>query len=46
MAANKTVTSLDLRNNRIGAEDSGAIASMLRANTTLERLDLRWNELG
>lgn len=46
LALNSSVVSLDLRNNRIGAEGAGAIGRLLETNRVLESLDLRWNDLG
>ena len=46
MANNRSVTHLDLRNNRINAEGCKFIANILRNNNVLVSLDLRWNEIG
>lgn len=43
---NTTVTSVDLRNNKIGSESGPVLGDMLQANHTLSHLDLSWNELG
>ena len=46
LATNRTVVSLDLRNNKIGADGAAALANMLKSNSTLQIIDLRWNEIG
>ena len=46
LASNTTLTSLDLRNNKLGPEAAQQLAKALTSNTTLQKLDLRWNELG
>ena len=43
---NTSVTSLDLRNNRIGPEGAGPLARLIEGNKTITALDLRWNDLG
>lgn len=45
LARNRSLTKLDLRNNRIGPAAGEAIGAMLASNTTLLHLDLRWNSL-
>ena len=40
------LTTLDLRNNRIGASAVASLADGLRTNSTLVTLDLRWNSAG
>ncbi|KAL0239467.1 hypothetical protein GEMRC1_009575 [Eukaryota sp. GEM-RC1] len=42
---NATVTSVDLRNNSIGAEGARALADALKVNTTVTSLDLRNNSI-
>eukprot|EP00754_Rhynchopus_humris_P035644 Rhum_TRINITY_DN17182_c0_g1::Rhum_TRINITY_DN17182_c0_g1_i1::g.165443::m.165443 len=46
VACSKTLTSIDLRNNRIGYESAHAVAKMVEANSSLTQLDLRWNRIG
>ena len=46
MMNNRTVTHLDLRNNRITSAGSGILANIIRNNNVLCSMDLRWNELG
>jgi hypothetical protein len=43
--ANKTLETVDLRNNRIGSTSSVYICDIIR-QSSLQTLDLRWNELG
>ena len=45
LAQNKSVTSLDLRNNRIPLSAVTPLATLIRSNNTIEKLDLRWNEI-
>ena len=45
-ASNSTLTSIDLRNNRLTADAGTALSSALRTNRSLNTLDLRWNSLG
>lgn len=46
LSLNSSVTSLDLRNNRIGAEGAASLGRLLETNRVLSSLDLRWNDLG
>ena len=46
LKVNKSITTLDLRNNKITPEGAHALANALRVNTSLKNLDLRWNYLG
>jgi len=46
LRSNRTVTLLDLRNNRLNSECGVSLARLLLSNSTLEVLDLRWNNLG
>lgn len=46
LKANTTLTHLDLRNNKIGAECGGFFGDMLKENNTLSHLDLSWNDIG
>ena len=46
LAANVSLTTLDLRNNRIGSTGIASLADGLRTNGTLVTLDLRWNSAG
>jgi len=46
LALNSSVTSLDLRNNRIGAEGAASLGRLIETNRVLSSLDLRWNDLG
>lgn len=46
LSLNSSVTSLDLRNNRIGAEGAAALGRLIETNRVLSSLDLRWNDLG
>ncbi len=39
------MTKVDLNNNELGPEVGTLIAGSLKANSTLETLDLRWNRL-
>lgn len=43
---NGSITNLDLRNNKIGADAGEAVGEMLRNNSTLTHLDFSWNDLG
>ena len=46
MQNNRTVTHLDLRNNRINATGAHILSNIIRNNNILHSIDLRWNELG
>ena len=46
LKTNRTLSSLDLRNNRLNSECGLSIARLLLCNRTLSSLDLRWNNLG
>lgn len=46
LTMNQTLTTLDIRNNKIGPQAIQNIAICLKQNTTLECLDLRWNHAG
>jgi chromosome segregation ATPase len=46
LSKNLSLQSLDLRNNRIGAEGASILAKVLETNSSLLKLDLRWNEIG
>jgi hypothetical protein len=46
LARNESLTSLDLRNNRIGPAGLCSLAEALRANAVLRCLDVRWNAGG
>ncbi|CAL8262468.1 unnamed protein product [Arctogadus glacialis] len=46
LAANATLTQLDLRNNQITHQGASELASVLKRNGALEVLDLRWNNMG
>mmetsp|Transcript_19525 Transcript_19525/g.47163 ORF Transcript_19525/g.47163 Transcript_19525/m.47163 type:complete len:489 (-) Transcript_19525:186-1652(-) len=41
-----TLTSLDLRNNKLTTDFAQVLSDMLASNTVLQYLDLSWNELG
>ena len=41
-----SLTSIDMRNNRLTADAGTALASALRTNRSLNTIDLRWNALG
>lgn len=46
LKVNSSITHLDLRNNKIGAECGPILGEMLRENHTITHLDLSWNDLG
>jgi DNA repair exonuclease SbcCD ATPase subunit len=46
LKTNRTLTFLDLRNNKLNSECGVSIARLLICNRTLQELDLRWNNLG
>ena len=46
MQNNRTVTHLDVRNNRINATGAHILSNIIRNNNILHSIDLRWNELG
>jgi hypothetical protein len=46
LIGNTSVTSLDLRNNRIGPEGAGPLARLFQENKVITAVDLRWNDLG
>ncbi|KAL4476153.1 hypothetical protein ABPG74_009886 [Tetrahymena malaccensis] len=46
LSNNRSITHLDLRNNKINQTGAHIIANIIRNNTSLSSLDLRWNELG
>lgn len=46
MLNNRTITHLDLRNNRINATGAHILSNIIRNNNVLHSIDLRWNELG
>jgi len=46
MKINSTLTHLDLRNNKIGAECGPLFGDMLQNNNSITHLDLSWNDLG
>eukprot|EP00933_Yihiella_yeosuensis_P016154 TRINITY_DN13902_c0_g1_i1.p1 TRINITY_DN13902_c0_g1~~TRINITY_DN13902_c0_g1_i1.p1 ORF type:complete len:458 (-),score=98.42 TRINITY_DN13902_c0_g1_i1:208-1581(-) len=46
LKGNTSMTHLDLRNNKVGAEAGVHLAQMLRENSHLTHLDLSWNDLG
>jgi len=46
LTRNATLTELDLRNNGISASGGAVLGEMLAKNTSLKRIDLRWNNLG
>jgi len=46
LVGNTSVTSLDLRNNRIGPEGANPLARLLQDNKSITAVDLRWNDLG
>mmetsp|Transcript_52842 Transcript_52842/g.115964 ORF Transcript_52842/g.115964 Transcript_52842/m.115964 type:complete len:472 (+) Transcript_52842:53-1468(+) len=46
LKTNKTITQLDLRNNKIEAEGGAALAEMLKGNSTVTHIDMSWNDLG
>ena len=43
---NRSITHLDLRNNRVGPQGATALSKALRSNQTLSVCDLRWNDIG
>lgn len=43
---NQSITHVDLRNNKIGADCGPFVGDMLRHNSTVTHLDLSWNDLG
>ncbi|CAK9010153.1 Leucine-rich repeat-containing protein 45 [Durusdinium trenchii] len=43
---NESITHVDLRNNKIGADCGAFLGDMLRHNSTVTHLDLSWNDLG
>ena len=45
-AGNRSVSRLDLSANAVTAASAASLAQLLRTSTTLQRLDLRHNELG
>ncbi|CAD8170594.1 unnamed protein product [Paramecium pentaurelia] len=46
MSINKSITHIDLQNNRLNTTCAGLLANIIRNNPQLRTLDLRWNELG
>ena len=46
LGENKSLVSVDLRNNRIGGSASMYLSNMIRLNNSIQNLDLRWNEIG
>ena len=42
----RTLTSVDLRNNKINFDGAKIISDIISNNETLQELDLRWNEFG
>ena len=46
LGENKSITNVDLRNNKIGGNAYMYLSNLIRMNNTLQVLDLRWNELG
>ena len=38
--------SLDLKNNKIQATAGVYVADLIKANRTLKKIDLKWNDLG
>jgi len=46
LKVNRTLTHLDLRNNKLGPEAGPIISGMLCENRALTHLDLSWNDLG
>lgn len=46
LSLNQKLTTLDLRNNKIGPQAIQNLAVCLKQNTTLRCLDLRWNHAG
>ena len=46
LAANCALTTLDLRNNRMGSSGVASLAEALAYNSTLITFDLRWNSAG
>jgi hypothetical protein len=46
LISNKSITKVDLRNNRIGSNSAVYLNDIIRHNATIEILDLRWNEIG
>eukprot|EP01061_Rhynchopus_euleeides_P034409 TRINITY_DN58213_c0_g1_i1.p1 TRINITY_DN58213_c0_g1~~TRINITY_DN58213_c0_g1_i1.p1 ORF type:complete len:668 (+),score=288.00 TRINITY_DN58213_c0_g1_i1:48-2051(+) len=46
LLSNKTLATLDLRNNRINQESVVTLARVLEGNTALAQVDLRWNRIG
>ena len=46
LKSNKSLMTLDLRNNKITPEGANSLSNALRANSVLQNLDLRWNYLG
>ncbi|KAG2385565.1 hypothetical protein C9374_003380 [Naegleria lovaniensis] len=43
---NKSIQTLDLRNNKITPEGANALANAIRVNNSLQSVDLRWNYIG
>jgi len=43
---NRSITHLDLRNNRVGPNGAAALSKALRCNQSLAVCDLRWNDIG
>ena len=46
LVGNRTLMTLDLRNNRISHEGAPSLARLIDGNTSLLQLDLRWNRIG
>mmetsp|Transcript_84221 Transcript_84221/g.234942 ORF Transcript_84221/g.234942 Transcript_84221/m.234942 type:complete len:433 (+) Transcript_84221:89-1387(+) len=46
LKGNRSVTHVDLRNNKIGPECGAIFGEMLRENSTISHFDLSWNDLG
>jgi Ran GTPase-activating protein (RanGAP) involved in mRNA processing and transport len=45
LAHNRSLTQLDLRNNKVGSDGASSLARGLAGNATLTSLDLRWNNI-
>ena len=46
LGENKSITNVDLRNNRVPGSASVYLSNLIRMNSSIQVLDLRWNELG
>lgn len=46
LAENTSIASVNLQNNKISEVSSAPLANLIRSTKTLQKLDLRWNEIG